>query len=34
MEFIPKINLNDYTMHALRTGIGSSIAILIAEFFL
>ncbi|MDU5336547.1 aromatic acid exporter family protein [Enterococcus sp.] len=33
MEFIPKINLNDYTMHALRTGIGSSIAILIAEFF-
>lgn len=33
MEFIPKINLDYCKMHALRTGIGSSLAILFAEFF-
>lgn len=33
MELIPKINRDYCKMHALKTGIGSSLAILIAEFF-
>lgn len=33
MELIPKINRDYSKMHALKTGIGSSLAILIAEFF-